>query len=81
MRRKNRTRDMVFRCRDFARDTGTQVLLRLAQSSPDTPALRRCVLTFTPTGVYRQQPPGQPEVWIPIQEASSMADHWTQEVF
>lgn len=80
--KQQRTRNRIFQCRDFARDTGTHVSLRLIQSSPDHPlTLRRCVLTFTPTQVYRQHPEQELPAAISAPEASRMADKWTQEEF
>lgn len=80
--RQQRTRNRIFQCRDFARDTGTQVRLRLIQSSPDNPLIfRRCVLTFTPMAIYRQHTEQSHETIINAPEASRMADLWSQEEF
>lgn len=78
--RQQRTRDLIFRCRDFSRDTRTQVQLRLVQPSPTNPAvLRRCTLTLGEHTVWRQHSSQPHADRISIQEASSMADSWTQE--
>lgn len=75
--KQQRTRNRIFQCRDFARDTGTIVRLRLTQPSPDHPGhYRKQDLMFTPNSIERMTSPPTP---ITIQEASKMADMWTQE--
>lgn len=81
MSKRDRTRARIFACRDFARDTGTSVSIRLVQPSPTDPLVRRtAVLTFQPGVVYLSHGAGG-EAVISIQQASRMADHWQQEVY
>lgn len=80
--RQNQTRNRIFQCRDFARDTGTSVRLRLVQASPtDSRVLRRCVLTFTPREIYRRHAEQSHDALVSVVEASRMADLWRQENF